>query len=116
MVTRYTAIVGEKDDVSLRDFTLRCARRMGALVIMGDQPLDKKIPEEFVPSSYHSESLEKARTELGKAIQKCLDGGDTSNKKLNEIGAKIGEKYPLSLVSLAELPIKDVSVFGKKHS
>ncbi len=73
MATGYTAIIREKDDVSIRDFTLRCARTFCPFITMRDDPLDAKIPEEFVPSSYDSEAIEKARTQLEMANSMSLE-------------------------------------------
>ena len=60
MPTGYTAIIGEKDDVSFREFALRCSRAFGALIELRDDPMDAEIPTEFKPSSYHKEAFGKA--------------------------------------------------------
>lgn len=65
MPTGYTADVatGKIDD--LRTFALLCARGMGALVAMRDEPLDAPIPERLEPSTaYHDGKLAELRAEL----------------------------------------------------
>ena len=63
MPTGYTANIGDKD-ITFKQFVWSCARNFGALVMMRDDPIDAEIPEEFKPSNYHKESLEKAYREL----------------------------------------------------
>ena len=62
MPTGYTA--GIAKGITFEQFAMYCARAFGALITMRDEPGDKPIPEEFVPSVYHAEELEKARAEL----------------------------------------------------
>lgn len=62
MPTGYTAAVAE--GISFEQFALRCARAMGALIMMRDEPSDAPIPERFEPSAYHADKLAEARTEL----------------------------------------------------
>ena len=64
MPTGYTAEIGEGNNVSFRDFALRCARAFGYLAEMREEPLDKEIPSEFRPDPYHKDQLEKAENEL----------------------------------------------------
>jgi hypothetical protein len=63
MPTGYTADVVDGKIVSLRDFALLCARGMGALITMRDDPFDAPIPERFEPSDYHTQKLEAVRAE-----------------------------------------------------
>jgi hypothetical protein len=62
MPTGYTAAI--KDGISFTQFAMRCARGMGALVTMRDEPLDAPVPEKIEPSPYHLEKLEKLRATL----------------------------------------------------
>jgi hypothetical protein len=55
MPTGYTAAI--KDGISFPDFTLKCARAFGALVMMRDEPEGADIPDEFQPSDYHINEL-----------------------------------------------------------
>lgn len=70
MPTGYTASVADGKITTLHDFAMQCARGMGALIMMRDEPWDAPIPERFEPStSYHDEKLVEYREELAK-----LDG------------------------------------------
>jgi hypothetical protein len=65
MPTGYTADVGEGKITTLREFALRCARGMGACVMMRDDPWDAPIPERFEPRfDYHTERLAEAKALL----------------------------------------------------
>lgn len=64
MPTGYTAAVQSGEVTELRDFALRCARAMGALVMMRDEPMSAPIPERFEPSRYNAERLAEAQAEL----------------------------------------------------
>lgn len=63
MPTGYTSDIYEDKEVTLRDFILRCARGMGALVMMRDDPLDAPI-REFEPSDYHAKAIAATRARL----------------------------------------------------
>lgn len=65
MPTGYTANVADGSIVKFSEFAMRCARGMGACVIMRDEPLDAPIPEKFEPSTYHDDRLRELREELG---------------------------------------------------
>ena len=62
MPTAYTDCI--KDDATFEQFVWRCARAMGALIDMRDEPLDAPIPERFEPSDFYLDRLERARAEL----------------------------------------------------
>ncbi|AKF13648.1 hypothetical protein PHIN3_385 [Sinorhizobium phage phiN3] len=53
MPTGYTHAVAEGEITSLRDFVLSCARGMGALICMRDDPADAPVPEQFEPDVEH---------------------------------------------------------------
>lgn len=62
MPTGYTAAI--KDGASFEQFFWRCARGMGALIMMRDMPVDAPIPERFEPqTAYHDAALSKARNQ-----------------------------------------------------
>lgn len=63
MPTGYTAPVQDGTITDLRTFILRCARAMGALIMMRDDPMDAPIRKEEV-SDYHPKELAKARERL----------------------------------------------------
>lgn len=62
MPTGYTAAIA--DGIDFNTFVIRCARGMGALIMMRDAPMDAPIPERFEPSDYHSKKIEEAVTRL----------------------------------------------------
>lgn len=65
MPTGYTAAVETGEITSLKDFAMSCARGMGALVMMRDEPHGAPIPERFEPSTeWHEKKLQEARAEL----------------------------------------------------
>ncbi len=66
MPTGYTADLSEGKQVGFEEFTMKCARAFGALVTIRDEPLDAPIPNEFQPSNYHLDALEKAKKFLAK--------------------------------------------------
>lgn len=62
MPTGYTAAIA--DGISFTNYAMGCARAFGALIEMRDEPSDAPIPEEFKPSTYHLEELQKAQKKL----------------------------------------------------
>jgi hypothetical protein len=64
MPTGYTAPIYEGKDIAFPEFAMGCARAFGALIEMRDDPPGTPIPEEFTPSSYYRENLQKARLRL----------------------------------------------------
>ncbi|WP_156387365.1 hypothetical protein [Devosia sp. Root105] len=60
MPTGYTAGVADGTVTDLRTFALTCARGMGALIMMRDEPMDAPLPERFEPSEYSRKELDKA--------------------------------------------------------
>ncbi len=63
MPTGYTADVVNGKITDLRTFALQCARGMGALYSMRDDPWDAPIPERFEASDYHAKKLAEATAE-----------------------------------------------------
>lgn len=64
MPTVYTAAIA--DGIDFEQFVMRCARAMGACILMRDDPMDAPIPERFEPSDYHARKLEEASAALAK--------------------------------------------------
>lgn len=64
MPTGYTAAIA--DGIDFETFVMRCARGMGALVMMRDEPMDAPIPERFEPSDYHTRKIEESNVALAK--------------------------------------------------
>jgi len=62
MPTGYTNCI--KDGVTFEQFVWKCARAMGALVMMRDEPSNAPIPVKFEPSNYYAEEVAKAKAKL----------------------------------------------------
>jgi hypothetical protein len=65
--TGYTAVLQEEPDISLADFTLRCARAMGSCVMMRDDKMNEPLTKEKIAGGigkYHLEAMQKARRDL----------------------------------------------------
>lgn len=90
MPSGYTSAIYDGKDVTLRDFILTCARGMGALITMRDEPFDKPIPDEFPPcTSYHDEAIAKARERLaritkGDRMELLREKQDEYNERLQQ--------------------------------
>jgi hypothetical protein len=86
MPTGYTADI--KDDTSFTEFALRCARAMGACIIMRDDPLDAPIPDEFVASDYHAKALDDALSRQASVAEMTLSEAaqamEAENSKIAE--------------------------------
>src|SRR6266849_6658520 len=63
MPTGYTAMIEERD-VTFNEFVWQCARGMGALIMMRDDPMDAPIPERFKLSDYYDKSLLEVNTAI----------------------------------------------------
>lgn len=64
MPTGYTHAI--EKGIDFNTFVWSCARGMGAMAMMRDEPADAPIPERFEPSDYHPKKLEEARSALAK--------------------------------------------------
>lgn len=64
MPTGYTASVADGTITTFPDFAMRCARAMGACIMMRDEPGDAEIPEKFKPSQWNREQGDIARIAL----------------------------------------------------
>lgn len=66
MPTGYTADVQSGKVTDFKTFALRCARAMGALILMRDDAMDAPIPDEFKPDTEMYDRMEAdARDTLG---------------------------------------------------
>jgi len=69
MPTGYTSDLYDGKPTSFRAFVLRCARGMGALVTMREDPMDAPIPDSFEPSNHHAEKEQTARARIVALMQ-----------------------------------------------
>ena len=106
MPTGYTAALYEGEDVSFRDFVLRCSRAMGAAVLLRDHDSSVVPTPENVNggSGYYTSRLQDARTELlhwqelkGPALEEATETFNAAQRQgLADDEAKrvrIGESY-----------------------
>jgi len=63
MPTGYTAEIGTNDNLTFKEFTLKCARAFGACIMQRDDNLDE-LPKKQNPSTYHVDELNKAIKKL----------------------------------------------------
>lgn len=91
MATGYTAAIGENPNLTFKKFALNCARAMGYLISMRDDPADKPIPDEFPCSTYHLDEMKKAVKRLAETKKLSLDAcmnkliaAQIKNKKYHE--------------------------------
>ena len=78
MPTGYTNII--KNDISFKEFTLRCARNFGACITMRDDAWDKEIPK-FKPTDYHIKELKKLRKKLSELKKMSNAQADKKSKQ-----------------------------------
>lgn len=90
MPTGYTAAVASGEITDLKAFALQCARGMGALIMMRDEPWDAPIPERFEPSSYHAEKLAELRAERERLF--AMTEAEADQKAREEFADKTAAK------------------------
>ena len=121
MPTGYTA---EIKDMSFDDYVWGCARAMGALVLMRDEPSGTKIPERFEPSTYHIKAINEAETRLvalqnmtiGEVESAAKDEAEQESKRVEESiqdAKSLQSKYEemLARVNAWEPPTEDHTHF-----
>lgn len=65
MPTGLTQHIADGTETSLAQFAARCARHMGALIMLRDEPEDAPLPERLTPNTeYHDARLKTARTDI----------------------------------------------------
>lgn len=65
MPTSYTSPVADGTITDFATFAKRCARAMGALIMMRDDPMDAPVTDEaFEPTDYHQKALVTAKARL----------------------------------------------------
>ena len=86
MPTGFTAAVQSGEITELRDFALQCARGMGALIMMRDEPMNAPIPERFEPSRYNADRLAEAQAELDAVTTMSREEADAQADKAYHAG------------------------------
>lgn len=87
MPTGYTHAVQDGKITDLNTFIWTCARAFGALIELRDSPNDGAKPEPFKIGSYHTEQLDKARTELARLTALTVD--QATFEQANEINERV---------------------------
>ncbi len=64
MPSVYTELIQE--GCSFNEFVMKCARAMGACVMMRDDPVSTPIPERFAPTDYYAMKLDESKKELSR--------------------------------------------------
>lgn len=64
MPTGYTDLIAQKENCTIEEYAMRCARNFGALIEMRDAPMDAPIPERFEPNPFYKKELEDAQDRL----------------------------------------------------
>jgi len=93
MPTGYTHEIYEGEKITLRDFALRCARGMGALITMRDAPFDAPIPTELQPSVQHyDEHIAAAKARIAELRAMTTEELESSAAKHNAEAIARNEK------------------------
>jgi hypothetical protein len=101
MPTGYTAAIA--DGIDFETFVMRCARGMGALIMMRDEPMDTPIPERFESSDYHTRELAEANDEMAKLRAMSIE----------ETGAAAREAFDAETKANSEAIARNSELRGK---
>jgi hypothetical protein len=91
MPTGYTAICGEKPEITFQEFAWRCARAMGACFTQRDDSSSAPVNMDEQPTDYHLNRMAETEAE-GRRLQKA-DASAEHNKALEEARGRITEMY-----------------------
>lgn len=113
MPTGYTAKVYDGTETSFRDLAMRCARGMGALIHMRDEPMDAPIPGTIEPDPYHTEELER----LGERLKKLrgLTIEEAAKEAANEHAEDVA-RYERKMSEMVDLKNRYDRFLDKAHS
>lgn len=115
MPTGYTdGVYTEK--LTFPQFVWRCARAMGALVLMRDEKADAPIPERFEPSKYTKEQRDKYRADVdhlsGMKTAECKEWGKRErDKRLSELRASATRKDDHERIAAYEKMLASVNAW-----
>lgn len=82
MPTGYTHIVSE--GATFEQFVWRCARGMGALIMMRDDPMDAPIPEFEARTDYYDEQIRQAEAKLLELRSMTIEQANAAAKVAHE--------------------------------
>lgn len=92
MATGYTHDVAEGKVTEFDEFALRCARGMGALILMRDSAKDAPIPK-FEPSEYTEKRLAEAQANLATVEAWSLDEAEAAQAGERAEKIKARDRY-----------------------
>lgn len=64
MPTTYTARIYEGENVTFAEFVMACARAMGPLAALKEEPAGAPVPDEFPPSPHYEQAAGRHRRQL----------------------------------------------------
>jgi len=117
MPNGYTAPIYEGEDISFRDFILRCARGFGFAVGQRDEPMDAPLKTYFEPNTkYHDDALKKAwatlervdamsDAELEQEAQERYEAGVRAHEEAAEKTAAMAERYDAMIEKVEAWPV-----------
>lgn len=94
MPTGYTHCVQDGSVTEFREFALRCARGMGACVMLRDDPLDDGIPETLpTEGEYHTAQINELKQRLGELRRMSLADAEKAATKEYDDALKRHREY-----------------------
>lgn len=108
MPTGYTNDIYDGEELSGKEFIMKCARAFGACVEMRDDPMNKEIPE-FKPSTYHQENIEKRKSELNKYQGMTIDEAKSLVEESYKNRTIENEKYIKNNIDLKNRYLKTLT-------
>ena len=84
MPTGYTSKIYDGTETTLRQFALRCARGMGALITMRDDPMDAAIPQRLeADTAYYDKQITRAEARIAELRAMTDEECDAAAEKFN---------------------------------
>ena len=108
MPTGYTACI--KEGAPFEDFVMGCARAMGALIMMRDEPSSAPIPERFETSSFYARKVDEVKKEIDRLDRMLLSEADVESELEYKNEIKRLRKY---ITDALELRAKYVDMRSK---
>jgi hypothetical protein len=110
MPTGYTAEIYDGKEVTFKDFVMECARAFGALITMRDDPSHTAIPEEFLPSMWNADELEKARARLAQV--RSWDEEQSESESQKDYSEAM-QHWHKRIIEMAELCLRYEAMLAK---
>jgi len=91
MPTGYTSEI--EKGITFKEFASTCARAFGAMVGFREDPISSTLPDEVVPSDYHSKEIIRIRNELGNLNLISNDDAESKSRKEHEASLASSKSY-----------------------